>query len=132
MDPSHSPQAKGRIEKLFETLQDRLVKEMRLAGIHRTRGANHFLETRFIPEWGWHFTAPPRNARNAHRRTRPSTRTDAAIRKSFRPTASRTRGTKTETHNKIKTQIPCACRTPLDKVEPNTSIGQKSDISTLR
>ena len=35
-------QAKGRIERLFETLQDRLVKEMRLAGIDSILGANRF------------------------------------------------------------------------------------------
>jgi hypothetical protein len=65
---AHSPQAKGRIERLFETLQDRLVKEMRLAGIDSIRGANHFLETRFLPEWEQRFTVTPRNTRNAHRR----------------------------------------------------------------
>src|ERR1700682_5465392 len=63
-----SPQAKGRIERLFETLQDRLVKEMRLAGIDSILGANHFLETRFLPEWEQRFTVVPRKARNAHRR----------------------------------------------------------------
>ncbi len=47
---AHSPQAKGRIERLFETLQDRLVKEMRLAGIESIAAANHFLELRFVPE----------------------------------------------------------------------------------
>src|SRR5580704_856027 len=65
---AHSPQAKGRIERLFETLQDRLVKEMRLAGIDSIEAANHFLETRFLPEWEQRFTVTPRNARNAHRR----------------------------------------------------------------
>src|SRR5271155_837586 len=65
---AHSPQAKGRIERLFETLQDRLVKEMRLAGIDSIQGANHFLEMRFLPEWEQRFTVAPRNARNAHRR----------------------------------------------------------------
>src|SRR5712692_7249132 len=65
---AHSPQAKGRIERLFETLQDRLVKEMRLAGIDSLEGANHFLEMRFLPEWEQRFTVAPRNARNAHRR----------------------------------------------------------------
>ena len=65
---AHSPQAKGRIERLFETLQDRLVKEMRLAGIDSIQGANHFLEMRFIPEWEQRFTVIPRNPRNAHRR----------------------------------------------------------------
>jgi hypothetical protein len=64
---AHSPQAKGRIERLFETLQDRLVKEMRLAGIDSIQGANHFLETRFLPEWERRFTVAPRNPRNAHR-----------------------------------------------------------------
>jgi hypothetical protein len=39
---AHSPQAKGRIERLFETLQDRLVKEMRLAGIDSLVAANPF------------------------------------------------------------------------------------------
>jgi len=65
---AHSPQAKGRIERLFETLQDRLVKEMRLAGIDSIAGANHFLEMRFLPEWEQRFTVEPRNPRNAHRR----------------------------------------------------------------
>src|SRR5256886_17536929 len=48
---AQSPQAKGRIERLFETLQDRLVKEMRLAGIDTKEAANHVLGTRFLPEW---------------------------------------------------------------------------------
>ena len=65
---AHSPQAKGRIERLFATLQDRLVKELRLAGIDSIRGANHFLETRFLPEWEQRFTVAARNPRNVHRR----------------------------------------------------------------
>jgi transposase len=65
---AHSPQAKGRIERLFETLQDRLVKEMRLAGIDSLAAANHFLETRFIPQWEQRFSVAPRTPRNAHRR----------------------------------------------------------------
>ena len=43
---AHSPQAKGRIERLFHTLQDRLVKEMRVAGIATLAEAN-----RFLPAW---------------------------------------------------------------------------------
>jgi transposase len=65
---AQSPQAKGRIERLFKTLQDRLVKEMRLAGIDTIEAANHFLEMRFLPEWEERFTVAPRNPRNAHRR----------------------------------------------------------------
>ncbi|MEN6560943.1 MAG: ISNCY family transposase [Acidobacteriota bacterium] len=41
---AHSPQAKGRVERVFRTLQDRLVKEMRLAGIKTLDGANRFLQ----------------------------------------------------------------------------------------
>lgn len=40
---AHSPQAKGRIERLWKTLQDRLIKEMRLAGIDTIEEANAFL-----------------------------------------------------------------------------------------
>ena len=65
---AQSPQAKGRIERLFETLQDRLVKEMRLAGIATIEAANDFLEKRFLPEWEQRFTVLPRHPRNAHRR----------------------------------------------------------------
>jgi hypothetical protein len=65
---AHSPQAKGRIERLFETLQDRLVKEMRLAGIDTIKAANEFLELYFIPEWEQRFSVAPRQPRNAHRR----------------------------------------------------------------
>ena len=41
---AHSPQAKGRIERLFKTLQDRLVKEMRVAEIATLEQANRFLD----------------------------------------------------------------------------------------
>ena len=192
---AHSPQAKGRIERLFETLQDRLVKEMRLAGIDSIEGANHFLEMRFLPEWEQRFIVAPRNARNAHRRLgreqhleeilsvrvarrvaqdhtvswdgnrwggiagrslcgaswscgrdrtavgrkplvalpRPLSapallsRTRAAVRKFFRPTASRTCGTTSETQNQNQTQTPCACRSPLEKtMEADISIWRKT------
>lgn len=65
---AHSPQAKGRIERLFGTLQDRLVKEMRLAGIDSIAAANHFLESHFLPAWEQRFAVQPRHPRNAHRR----------------------------------------------------------------
>jgi transposase len=65
---AQSPQAKGRIERLFQTLQNRLVKELRLAGIGTIQGANHFLEMHFLPDWEQRFTVLPRNPRNAHRR----------------------------------------------------------------
>jgi hypothetical protein len=76
---AQSPQAKGRIERLFETLQDRLVKEMRLAGIDALEGGNHFLETRFLPEWEQRFTVAPRHPRNAHRRLGPEQRLEEVL-----------------------------------------------------
>ena len=65
---AHSPQAKGRIERLFGTLQDRLVKEMRLAGIDTLERANRFLEITFWPFWEERFTVRPAQNSDAHRR----------------------------------------------------------------
>ena len=66
--PAHSPQAKGRIERMFETLQDRLVKEMRLAEVDTLERANRFLQVRFLLEWEERFTVTPGHPQNAHRR----------------------------------------------------------------
>ncbi len=65
---AHSPQAKGRIENAFGTLQDRLVKEMRLAGVNTIAWANRFLEIRFLSQWEEHFAVRPRQTADAHRR----------------------------------------------------------------
>jgi Helix-turn-helix domain len=65
---AHSPQAKGRIENLFGTLQDRLVKEMRLAEVKTIQEANRFFEEVFIPFWEDRFAVAPRQAHDAHRR----------------------------------------------------------------
>ena len=46
---AHSPQAKGRVARLFGTLQDRLVKELRYAGVTTIEEANAYLEETFIP-----------------------------------------------------------------------------------
>ena len=64
---AHSPQAKGRIERLFGTLQDRLVKEMRLAGVNTIEQANQFLHEVFVPFWEQRFTVAPRQSLDAHR-----------------------------------------------------------------
>ena len=64
---AHSPQAKGRIERLFGTLQDRLVKELRVAGIETLEAANRFLEITFWPFWEQRFSVPPAQASDAHR-----------------------------------------------------------------
>jgi hypothetical protein len=63
---AHSPQAKGRIERTFETLQDRLVKELRLAGISSLEKANLFLET-YLPKYNARFAIKPLRRTNLHR-----------------------------------------------------------------
>lgn len=68
--PALSPQAKGRIERLWQTFQDRLRKEMRLAGIDSRERANTFLET-FIPAYNQRFAKPPRDPQSAWRPLAP-------------------------------------------------------------
>lgn len=64
---AHSPQAKGRIERLFQTLQDRLVKEMRLANINTPEEGNRFLKDIFIPKFNEQFAVAPQKEGNVHR-----------------------------------------------------------------
>lgn len=62
-----SPQAKGRVERSFGTLQDRLIKEMRVADVSTLSEANHFLEHEFIPFWNTRFSIAPADPTDAHR-----------------------------------------------------------------
>jgi DNA-binding Lrp family transcriptional regulator len=64
---AHSPQAKGRIERCFGTMQDRLVKGLRVAGARTLEEANTYLEGEFLPEWEERFTEEPRSPADAHR-----------------------------------------------------------------
>lgn len=63
---AYSPQAKGRVERANRTLQDRLIKEMRRAGISNIAEANAFLPG-FIDRYNKRFGKVPRSAINAHR-----------------------------------------------------------------
>lgn len=63
---AHSPQAKGRVERANQTLQDRLVKEMRLHGISSIEEANDYLP-QFIEVYNKRFAKKPKNSHNAHR-----------------------------------------------------------------
>jgi transposase-like protein len=63
---ANSPQAKGRIERLFGTFQDRVVKEMRLRGIRTIEEANRFLEE-YLPLYNSRFAVCPREKENLHR-----------------------------------------------------------------
>jgi len=53
--PANSPQAKGRIEVTFRLFQDRLIKEMRLAGVKDYDEANRFLQQKFLPWYNQRF-----------------------------------------------------------------------------
>jgi hypothetical protein len=64
---AHSPQAKGRVERNFGTSQDRLVKELRVAGISTLEEANRFLEDTYISYWNERFAVEPAESRDAHR-----------------------------------------------------------------
>lgn len=71
---AHSPEAKGRVERMFETLQDRLVKEMRLQNITKPEEANIFLKEIFIPKFNERFSVIPAKEGDAHReRTKQDT-----------------------------------------------------------
>jgi hypothetical protein len=65
--PANSPQAKGRIERLFGTLQDRLVKELRLANINTPEQGNIFLQKIFIPKYNAKFAVIPAKEGNVHK-----------------------------------------------------------------
>jgi hypothetical protein len=64
---ANSPQAKGRVERLFRTLQDRLIKELRLAEISTMEEANTFLREVFIPDFNRRFSVEARNKSDLHR-----------------------------------------------------------------
>jgi hypothetical protein len=63
---ANSPQAKGRVERAFGTLQDRLVKELRLAGVSSIAAANDWLPG-FITAHNRRFGRDPTNAKDLHR-----------------------------------------------------------------
>jgi hypothetical protein len=63
---AHSPQAKGRVERLFKTLQDRLVKEIRLRGIGNIADANRFLQ-HYLPVYNRKFSVVAASTGDLHR-----------------------------------------------------------------
>lgn len=64
---ANSPQAKGRVERMNGLLQDRLVKELRLAGVSDIAGANRFLREKFLPAYHRRFPHPPASPVDVHR-----------------------------------------------------------------
>jgi transposase len=63
--PSYSPQARGRSERLNRTFQDRLVNELRVAGIATLEAANQYLADHFVPQHNATFARAPRDPASA-------------------------------------------------------------------
>jgi transposase len=64
---AHSPQAKGRVERNFQTAQDRLVKGMRVAGVTTIEQANRYLNEEYLAWWEREMTVEPANPQDGHR-----------------------------------------------------------------
>src|SRR5438128_9513702 len=76
---AHSPQAKGRIERAFQTAQDRLLKGLRQVGAHDVQTANAYLQQVYVPLWNRRFTREPRLAGDAHRAVLPEANLDSVL-----------------------------------------------------
>jgi hypothetical protein len=79
---AYSPQAKGRVERANQTLQDRLVKEMRLAGVISYAQANVFLLD-YIPVYNQRFAVQPRSPLDSHEPLLQENKIDAILSKQF-------------------------------------------------
>src|SRR5246500_4601594 len=76
---AHSPQAKGRIERAFQTAQDRLVKGLRQVGANDLDTANAYLQQVYVPLWNRRFQRQPQMAGDAHRALLPGTNLDSVL-----------------------------------------------------
>ena len=63
--PAYSPEARGRSERMFGTLQDRLPKEMKLAGVRDVEAANRWIREVYLPAHNARFAKPPALAESA-------------------------------------------------------------------
>ena len=75
---ANSPQAKGRIERANQTLQDRLVKELRLRGISDMQAGNAYLPE-FCDDYNRRFAVVPRSNHDAHRPLLPADNLDRIL-----------------------------------------------------
>lgn len=76
---AQSPQAKGRIERLWGTLQDRLLHELRLENVQTLPKANEYLQQRFLPSFNRKFRVRAARAERAYRPAPCAMRRDAAL-----------------------------------------------------
>jgi transposase len=77
---ANTPQAKGRVERANQTLQDRLVKEMRLLGISSIEAGNEYVQV-YIQEFNRRFSVVPRGSHDAHRPLQPTDDLDRSLTK---------------------------------------------------
>lgn len=63
-----TPQAKGRVERMNSTFQDRLIKEMRLAKISNIKDANEFIKKEFIPKFSKKFNVKAKKKGDLHKK----------------------------------------------------------------
>ncbi|MBV8753535.1 MAG: hypothetical protein JO309_01500, partial [Pseudonocardiales bacterium] len=56
--PAYSPEARGRSERMFGTLQDRLIKELKHAGLRDLETANHWIPEVYLPQHNARFAKP--------------------------------------------------------------------------
>ena len=85
--PAHSPQAKGRIERLWGTLQDRLVAELRLADARTPEEAETVLQA-YLPRFNQRFTVPPADPTPAYRPLPPDVEVEAVCCLAYRRTVA--------------------------------------------
>jgi transposase-like protein len=76
---AHSPQAKGRVERNFQTAQDRLVKGMRVAGVTTIEQANRYLTNDYLVWWERELTVEAAHPDDAHRRLEKSHQLAASL-----------------------------------------------------
>ena len=127
---AYSPQAKGRVERLFGVLQDRLVKEMRLKGIKTMDEANEFLKW-YLPAYNKRFRVCPANPTDMHTRLPKHFDMDRSL---CVKTGRAVRNDNTIVHDGRLYQIEDRVRTKKVPVEErlNGSLRMMSDGARLR
>jgi len=78
---ANSAQAKGRVERMNGTFQDRLIKEMRLTGINNVKDANEFIQKVFIPMFNKKFSVIPKKQGDIHKKLTQDTKHILCIKK---------------------------------------------------
>lgn len=127
---ANSPQAKGRVERFFRTVQDRLVKEMRLAGICTIEEANRYL-SHYLVEHNKNFSNAPARPGNLHRPVSKTLRLESILSVQTRRFV---RNDFTVVHNGRMYQLKDHVRSRHIRVEERTdgSIHLMKGLSSLR